>query len=146
MKQWDTFYQRLVMSSPYLKNANPLGIKIASALVILMVVVILPVFDSMILNVIKEEFAKTISCLIGIPWLYTFLFSSFEFVWSYSTYINQTMSPDLFQTEIFWRVIVIFVHFVCTWIQWELIKDGKHFLLATAFGSLGHLIFNFAAG
>ena len=145
MYEWNKFHEKLVVAYPVLYRISHVYIKAAMAFFILTLVGILPAFDSIILNVVKEEFAKTVSCLIGIQWLYTFIFSTFELIWSYSTYVNQSISPKLMNIEIFWRLIVFGMHFMCTWVQLILIRKGHHFLLATAAGSICHLAYNIIA-
>ena len=145
MYRWKHFNEKLVVTMPVADRIPQQGVKIIMAFLILFVVGILPAFDSIILNVVKEEFAKTISCLIGIQWLYTSIFSTFELLWSYSTYVNQNISSKLMYGEMVWRVVIFGMHFMCTWVQLILIRKGHHFLLATAAGSICHLAYNIIA-
>lgn len=146
--KWKRFHNELVMTIPGIKEVPSEVIKYSILILITIVVAAFPAFDSSYINVIKEEIPKSISCLIGIQWLYTTIFSLVEFIWSIICLTNYpTKIPDIiFWREVGYRVAVIGMHFTTTYVQLIIIKRNINWLVALAAGTIIHLTYNLIVG
>ena len=138
--KWKKFHRELSLTIPAFKNIPEPFLKILILMFILLLII--PMFDSMLATVIKEEIPKTVACIVGIQWEYTAVFSLIEFCHNVFNLESENISEHTLLVESMYSVMVVFMHFTTTWVQLQIIKRNYNFLLALLAGTIIHFAYN----